>query len=105
MGDNPLFDQFSRLVCFPYLALAHRVKWYGAEHVPTSGPAIIAANHQSFYDPVIVSMAVPRRVMYLAWERYVRFPVLGFLMRRFSYRVLCARADHGIMRQKARRFP
>jgi len=81
---NPFVDQVSRFICYPWFLLAHGVRSCGAEHIPRSGPAIIAANHQSFYDPIIISLTVNRRVIYLAWEKYMRYPLLGFLMRGFG---------------------
>ena len=48
-------------------ALDVRVHWSGAEHVPTSGPVILAANHVSYADFVFIErVALERR-------RYVRF--------------------------------
>jgi len=83
-ADNPIFDQLSRLIVYPYLVLMHRLRWYGAENIPRHGAAIIAANHQSFYDPVLISLAANRRVLYLAWEKYFQYPLLGFLMRTYG---------------------
>ena len=78
--DNRLADQFARRLFYPCFALAHRLRWRGAERVPQSGPAIIAANHQSFYDPVLIGIAVPRRIVYMALARYFGGRVLGPLM-------------------------
>jgi 1-acyl-sn-glycerol-3-phosphate acyltransferase len=39
---------------------------YGEEKTPDRGPLIVAANHRRFFDPVFVSMAVPRRVRWMA---------------------------------------
>ncbi|MGN0065746.1 MAG: lysophospholipid acyltransferase family protein [Nocardioides sp.] len=47
--------------------LAVRTRWEGAEHVPTSGPVIIAANHVSYVDFVFLQRALRRR------HRRVRF--------------------------------
>jgi 1-acyl-sn-glycerol-3-phosphate acyltransferase len=51
-----------------------RVVWrprvFGVEHVPTSGPVIIAGNHLSFIDSVVIPLAVPRRVRFLAKAEY-----------------------------------
>jgi len=82
--DNPLLDRFSRIVGYPYFALMHRIRWYGTENIPAVGPAIIAANHQSFYDPVLLSLAASRRIVYLALQQYFDYPVLGFLMRAYG---------------------
>jgi 1-acyl-sn-glycerol-3-phosphate acyltransferase len=53
----------------------------GAHHVPTSCPAILAANHASFLDPPLVGAALPRAISYLARENLFRFPVFGSLLR------------------------
>src|SRR3954469_5336146 len=51
-----------------------RVLWrpriVGVEHVPASGPVIIASNHLSFIDSVVIPLAVPRRVRFLAKADY-----------------------------------
>jgi 1-acyl-sn-glycerol-3-phosphate acyltransferase len=51
-----------------------RVLWrpriVGIEHVPASGPVIIASNHLSFIDSVVIPLAVPRRVRFLAKAEY-----------------------------------
>jgi 1-acyl-sn-glycerol-3-phosphate acyltransferase len=82
--DNPLGDRLSRIVCFPYFAFAHRFRWSGAGHLPREGAAIVAANHQSYYDPVLISLAARRRITYLALEQYFDYPLLGRLMRHFG---------------------
>lgn len=78
------FDRFARHLLHPYFACAHRLRWSGREKIPTHGPAVLAANHQSFYDPVMIGMLAPRHVMWLAWEYYYRMPVVGALMRLFG---------------------
>lgn len=47
--------------------LALDVRWTGAEHVPTSGPVILAANHVSYPDFVFIERVAVSR------GRYVRF--------------------------------
>jgi 1-acyl-sn-glycerol-3-phosphate acyltransferase len=39
---------------------------HGAENTPARGPLIVAANHHRYFDPVLVCMAVPRRVQWMA---------------------------------------
>ncbi len=80
-SDNPWTDRLARALFFPYFAAMHRFRWYGAENVPREGPAILAANHQSWYDPVLISMAASRRVIFLGWDYFCNMPVLGTLMR------------------------
>src|ERR671916_732382 len=47
---------------------------HGEERVPEKGPLIVAATHRRFFDPVFVSMAVPRRVRWMAKKELFRFP-------------------------------
>lgn len=38
----------------------------GIDHIPATGPVIVAANHVSFLDPVAITSVLPRRITYLA---------------------------------------
>jgi 1-acyl-sn-glycerol-3-phosphate acyltransferase len=42
----------------------------GLEHVPTVGPVILASNHLSFADSVVIPIVVPRKVVFLAKSDY-----------------------------------
>ena len=53
---------------------------HGAEKLPDKGPLVVAANHRRFFDPVFVSMAVPRRLRWMAKQELFAFP-----LRRFFY--------------------
>lgn len=56
----------------------------GLENIPTDGPVILAANHLSFIDSVVMPMVVPRRVSFLAKAEYFTGTGLkGSLTRRF----------------------
>jgi 1-acyl-sn-glycerol-3-phosphate acyltransferase len=58
------------------VGLIFRVLWRprieGLENVPENGPVIIASNHLSFIDSVVIPLAVPRRVRFLAKAEYFR---------------------------------
>jgi 1-acyl-sn-glycerol-3-phosphate acyltransferase len=53
----------------------------GEEHVPAEGPAVVAANHPSYLDPILLSLQVPRPIYFMAWEALFRVPFLGPLIR------------------------
>ncbi|HET7387822.1 MAG TPA: lysophospholipid acyltransferase family protein [Nocardioidaceae bacterium] len=42
----------------------------GVEHVPPNGPVIVASNHLSFVDSLVIPIVAPRRVVFLAKESY-----------------------------------
>lgn len=48
----------------------------GSEHVPSSGGYILASNHLSMIDPLVVGAFVPRRVRFMAKSELWRTPVL-----------------------------
>ena len=79
--EKPAMHLLGQLIGYPYFALAHGLRWSGARNVPRRGPAIIAANHQSFYDPVMITLAANRWVTYIGLEQFFGYPVLGTLMR------------------------
>ena len=57
----------------PLLRLLFRPRAVGLENVPTDGPAIIAANHVSPLDTVLLPLVVPhRQVFFLAKAEYFR---------------------------------
>jgi 1-acyl-sn-glycerol-3-phosphate acyltransferase len=43
-----------------------RYRYFGRTNVPATGPVLLVANHQSHLDPVLVGLACPRRLKYLA---------------------------------------
>ena len=42
----------------------------GLHHVPATGPVIVASNHLSFFDSVVIPVVVPRKVVFLAKSDY-----------------------------------
>jgi 1-acyl-sn-glycerol-3-phosphate acyltransferase len=46
----------------------------GLEHVPRTGPVILASNHLSFADSMVIPIVVPRTVAFLAKKDYFEQP-------------------------------
>ena len=42
----------------------------GLHHLPDTGPVIVASNHLSFFDSVVIPVVVPRKVVFLAKSDY-----------------------------------
>ena len=42
----------------------------GLENIPATGPVILASNHLSFADSVVIPVVVPRKVAFLAKSDY-----------------------------------
>jgi 1-acyl-sn-glycerol-3-phosphate acyltransferase len=62
--------QLSRVVMGPALYLLGRPRVAGLEHVPASGPAILASNHLSIIDSMYLPFVIPRPVVFPAKAEY-----------------------------------
>ena len=51
---------------------------HGGERVPAQGPLIVASNHSQYADPVLVCVAVPRRVQWMGKKELFVFPLRTF---------------------------
>lgn len=59
-----------KVILTPVFLLLWRVRVEGRQHVPKRGPAILAANHQSFSDSLFLPLVLPRKVTYVAKAEY-----------------------------------
>lgn len=57
-----------------------RINSRGAEHLPAKGPVILAVNHLSWADPVVVGACISRPAFYLAKEGVFNHPVTRWLV-------------------------
>ncbi|MGJ9411991.1 lysophospholipid acyltransferase family protein [Aeromicrobium sp. CF4.19] len=68
----------------PLLRLIFRPWAEGTEHVPSSGPAILASNHLSYSDWLFMPLVVPRRVTFVAKAEYFESPgIKGWFQKKF----------------------
>lgn len=57
----------------------------GAERIPADTPVIFMGNHQSNFDILALSLALPRSFSWIAKEELFRIPFFGGAMRRAGY--------------------
>ncbi|MGW1051931.1 lysophospholipid acyltransferase family protein [Streptomyces sp. NPDC002521] len=70
----------------PLLRLVFRPRIEGLEHVPESGPAIVAGNHLSFADHFLMPAMLKRRITFLAKAEYFTGPGLKGRLTAFFFR-------------------
>ncbi len=78
-----------------------RIEYEGVENVPEEGAMIVAPNHVSFLDPIWVSIPFDRPLRYMTWDKMMRKPVIGPLMRAygaFPVNVDTGRGDRAALR-------
>lgn len=70
-----------KVVATPLMRLGFRVRVEGREHVPRTGPVILAANHRSFLDSLFIPAVVHRRVTFVAKAEYFDDPKSAWFFR------------------------
>jgi 1-acyl-sn-glycerol-3-phosphate acyltransferase len=63
---NPILYRAARALLVPFFLVYLRMHRIGREHLPRSGPLLLAANHRSFLDPFVIGTLVRRPVYYMA---------------------------------------
>lgn len=66
----PLLYRMLHAVVPPVLNAVYRPQTEGLEHIPASGPAILASNHLSFLDHFFLPMFVDRPIFFLGKSDY-----------------------------------
>lgn len=60
------------IIFYPYF----RVKAVGKKNIPKKGRLIVAANHFSYLDPLVLGITFPRKVHYIMTSVYYKKPLL-----------------------------
>ncbi|MEP7191661.1 MAG: lysophospholipid acyltransferase family protein [Actinomycetota bacterium] len=60
----------TRKVMGPVARLIYRPAIEGTENIPRTGPLLLASNHLSFVDSIVIPLVTPRRVVFLAKSEY-----------------------------------
>lgn len=76
--------RLTRTVLSPPLIWFFRAAWTGTEHIPAHGAVVLACNHVSNLDPLLLGIACPRQINYLAKIELFRVPLFGRLIRRYG---------------------
>ena len=67
-GVNPVVLGVVRLVLIPFFRVFFRLSGHGREHIPQTGPLLLASNHRSFLDPFVIA-ALTKRPMYFVAKK------------------------------------
>lgn len=76
--------EFVRGFVLFFFRVFHCVQIRGKQHIPMTGPVIVAPNHVSYYDPLLVGLAIPRAVRTMAWDALFKVPLLGWSMKKLG---------------------
>jgi 1-acyl-sn-glycerol-3-phosphate acyltransferase len=79
-GDPERGYRIAQVVVKPLMRAWFRIRLEGHDHIPGSGPVILASNHRSNMDPVLLASAVERPVAFMAKAELFVWP-LGWILR------------------------
>jgi 1-acyl-sn-glycerol-3-phosphate acyltransferase len=85
-----VFYVLARFVLRPLFWLVFRPHVSGREHVPLTGPVILASNHLSFIDSIAIPLMAPRKVSYLAKAEYFTGSGIGGRLSRIMFTAMAA---------------
>jgi 1-acyl-sn-glycerol-3-phosphate acyltransferase len=71
----------ARILVTPPSLLVYRARAIGAEHVPTTGPVILAPNHFSQWDHFFAGVFLHRKVRFMAKSQLFSNPAIEFIFR------------------------
>lgn len=73
---NKWYWVFKNILVGPFLRVYNRPEIEGLEHIPDSGPAILASNHQAVMDSFYFPLMCPRQMVFPAKAEYFTTPGL-----------------------------
>lgn len=83
----------------PLLSVLFRIRQHGQELVPAQGGAVLAGNHRSYMDPIILWCVSPRFVHFMAKEELFKGFIGWALPRLWAFPVNRAGADRAAIAQ------
>src|ERR1041384_1279168 len=72
---------FIKILVYPIFKILFAVEHHGLENVPQKGAVILAGNHPSYLDPILVALPIKRVIRYMAWDALFKVPLLGPLIK------------------------
>jgi 1-acyl-sn-glycerol-3-phosphate acyltransferase len=81
MGQSKILYSIGKVVCTPIFKLVYRYKVINKSNIPDDGGYIIACNHISFSDPVLLGLGQKRRIFFMAKDELFKNKFFGDLIR------------------------
>jgi len=96
--------KFCRFICWVYCGFFIRLKVNGKENIPKKGGFILASNHISYLDPLVLGFACPRDLNFMAKEELFHNPFFARAIRSVgAFPVKRKSADMSAIKEAVRR--
>jgi 1-acyl-sn-glycerol-3-phosphate acyltransferase len=81
MGLKATFYRAGKLFVRLLFSCVARIRVIGSENANRAGGFLLAANHISHFDPFLISLAVRRKIDWMAMAEFFRLPIVGLALR------------------------
>ena len=81
MAKNTLFYRIGRVVCTPIMKVTHRYRLANKNTIPPEGGYIVACNHLSFSDPVLLGIGQERQMNFMAKSSLFKNKFVSLIIR------------------------
>lgn len=81
MGQSKVLYRVGQAVCRPIMKVFYRYKFINNNSIPHEGAYIIASNHMSFSDPVLLGLGQRRRLFFMAKQELFKNKFFAGLIR------------------------
>lgn len=98
-----MFYSFIKGIAKVILSPFYRIKVYGMENIPSQGRLILCSNHASNWDPIFISIVVPRQISWMGKKELFKNKILAaFLSKLTVFPVDRDGSDIGAIKQALR---
>lgn len=77
---QPAWYEFTRWICRSFFTFGFSLRTDGLDRVPTRGPVLLLANHESYLDPPAIGCSIPRALYFFARKSLWKNPFFGALL-------------------------
>ena len=81
MAQSKILYTIGKVILMPAYKLLYRYKNIGSDNIPKEGGFILACNHLSFSDPVLLGLCIKRRLYFMAKIELFKNKFAGALIR------------------------
>jgi len=80
MKETPLWYYFLWGLALIIFKVSFRIKIRGKGNIPSKGPVVLASNHLSYLDPIVLGLVTPRRMNFMAKEELFKNSLFRLLI-------------------------
>jgi 1-acyl-sn-glycerol-3-phosphate acyltransferase len=104
-SEPTFFWRICRMIARPVMTLMFDLKVYGRHHVPRRGGCLIVSNHQSYLDPVLIGVLLPRPMAYLSKSELFKNRYFAWLILSLhAFPIRQGKGDVGAMKELIKRL-